>query len=142
VAGLLVAVTDVLVMTLGRPRGPHRPSAGFAGVRRRHEAALRMNLASTLGDEVSQSNYQLTSRLELPRHARHAVTRRNFLHPAPPRPLHRRTARRPRSRDDKSVTRKPLICRQFRRDRAIDRVRTAAEGRRGGLARAHYTLGF
>jgi len=52
VAGLLVAVTDVLVMTLGRPRGPHRPSAGFAGVRRRHEAALRTNFASTLATKL------------------------------------------------------------------------------------------
>ena len=80
--------------------------------------------------------------LNAPRHARHAVTRQNFLDPAPPRTPHRRPGRPAGSCDVARVPRKALICRRFRRVFGEKRVATAARVHRARPARAYYTLGF
>jgi hypothetical protein len=77
-----------------------------------------------------------------PRHARHVMTRQNFLNSAQNRTVPRPPAGAPGGGDSPLGRRKPLICRHFRKKSRADGGFPALRGRCGAASRPSYTLGF
>ncbi len=130
VAGLLVAVRDVLVITLGRPRA----QIGRRWLRRGFDAVTRqrcvMHFVFIMATEVRHSNCQLTRWLELPATRPTRRDQAKFSGPGPTQAPHRRPGRPARSCDDWPGATKTLDMQAVPSRSAKIASRTAARGRR------------